>query len=63
MRFKKKKTFIPRQKKIWDTTKTIVFLNPYIGVLQGLFYIIIIQNTTRDSLDLIKKCQPYGEKW
>ena len=59
----KKKTFISRQKKNWDTTKTIIFLNPYIGVFQVLFYIIIIQNTTRDILELIKKCQPFGEKW
>ena len=58
-----KKNFYIKTKKNWDTTKTIIFLNPYIGVFQVLFYIIIIQNTTRDILELIKKCQPFGEKW
>ena len=59
----KKNFYIRTKKKNWDTTKTIIFLNPYIGVFQVLFYIIIIQNTTRDILELIKKCQPFGEKW
>lgn len=63
IRFKKKLLYQDKKKKNWDTTKTIIFLNPYIGVFQVLFYIIIIQNTTRDILELIKKCQPFGEKW